>query len=80
MNALAGRKITIADLGDGHTKVTTLPPPEPPPEPTARDLKWQAANQLMSDLIELYECFDSLRPKPLAIGIHTTILADLGCE
>ena len=82
MNVLTGRKITIADLGGGHAKVTTLPPPEPPPPESTRqarrDIKWQAINQLLTDLVELYEVFDALQPKPLAIGIHTAILADLG--
>ena len=39
-----------------------------------------AIEQLLNDLVELYPVFDAHRPKPLAIGIHGVILADLGCD
>jgi sRNA-binding protein len=79
LNALSGRKITIADLGGGHAK--PRPPPQQPKPPSERDAKWAAVNQLIADLIELYpKVFDAHRPKPLAIGIREAILSDLGCD
>jgi sRNA-binding protein len=85
MNALAGRRITIRDLGGGHAKVSA-PSPEPPPQPPPtltrnRNPKWAAISSLLSDLTELYpSVFNSLRPRPLAVGIHGAILGDLGCD
>jgi sRNA-binding protein len=85
MNALSGRKLTIADLSGDHIKAFTPPPeppPEHPPEPTSkpRDPKWAAIEQLIKDLVELYPVFDAHHPKPLAIGTFEAILADLGCD
>jgi hypothetical protein len=70
-------------IQNGILFVATSPPEPTPPESTSqarRDLKWQATNALLTDLVELYDVFDALQPKPLAIGIYTVILADLGCD
>jgi hypothetical protein len=61
------------------------PPPEPPPTPAPRMAKrgvpWAMVNEMAADLMELYPAaFNPSAPRPLAIGIHKAIIADLGCD
>ena len=78
MNALAGRRITIADLGGRHAIERPTPAAAPA---VANNNKRSPVSLLLAELVKKYPIiFDKQKPKPLVIGAFELIQADLGCD